>query len=338
MGLFILNHTSVLPESFQKRELLKTPQASYCWGYLTLDRDSKFYPSRSDERVMRTDVIASIIAINTLIEDLDLKPGIENYNLFVSNGSFVEDNQKSFERITNAYRALQPQMNIEEKQSKIYKSIPPLLALETLTNSTMSYIAQYTGFKSHNFTIGNTSISGVHLLNEAKKNLCNNPTSFLISSNCSGDQSYLSNSSLFSNRENWKESMAVGCLIVKNTESKPKEAIAQITKIITSNKVPSLEENKIRMNWRYLIPDNKANYLIFSGAFTKDQYLQDLQYCNQICKKSFSYYPEYGNLGASNIILSVIKAIQLINKDHQIIDVLDRDVFGRESLIRIERC
>jgi len=202
----------------------------------------------------------------------------------------------------------------------------------------MSYIAQYTGFKSHNFTIGNTSISGVHLLNEAKKNLCNNPTSFLISSNCSGDQSYLSNSSLFSNRENWKESMAVGCLIVKNTESKPKEAIAQITKIITSNKVPSLEENKIRMNWRYLIPDNKANYLIFSGAFTKDQYLQDLQYCNQICKKSFSYYPEYGNLGASNIILSVIKAIQLINKDHQIIDVLDRDVFGRESLIRIERC
>ena len=79
-------------------------------------------------------------------------------------------------------------MSNEHKIRKIYRSCPPLIALETLTNSTMSYVAQYSGLKFHNATFGNTSQSFYMAINEAvmmlnKKNI---NRAIVGATNCSG--------------------------------------------------------------------------------------------------------------------------------------------------------
>jgi hypothetical protein len=43
-------------------------------------------------------------------------------------------------------------------------------------------------------------------------------------------------------------------------------------------------------------------------------------------------------MGPSNIFFGIIKAIEFIQEGSAIIDIVDRDVFGRESIIRVEKC
>jgi hypothetical protein len=38
------------------------------------------------------------------------------------------------------------------------------------------------------------------------------------------------------------------------------------------------------------------------------------------------------------VFFGIIKALEFIKKGSNIIDVIDRDVFGRESIIRVEKC
>ena len=53
---------------------------------------------------------------------------------------------------------------------------------------------------------------------------------------------------------------------------------------------------------------------------------------------SLSIFGKYGFLGVSNLTFGIIQGIKHIENGFKIIDVLDRDIYGRESLIRIESC
>ena len=76
-------------------------------------------------------------------------------------------------KISNEIKKFTKETTDEEKVKKIYRASPPLVALETLTNSTMSFIAQYAGFKNENTTFGNTSISAYYAIKQALNALKN---------------------------------------------------------------------------------------------------------------------------------------------------------------------
>ncbi len=60
-------------------------------------------------------------------------------------------------------------------------------------------------------------------------------------------------------------------------------------------------------------------------------------YFQNYYKKSFSFFPAHGSFGAANIIMSVIKAIELIGQGVEQIDVFDRDPYGRICYLRLEK-
>ena len=77
-------------------EILKTKKISEInnisvkIGKLSLDRDSDFFPSRSDQKVMRDDVKMSIVTAQELLNKYNFSQKIlSNIPLFVSNGSFL---------------------------------------------------------------------------------------------------------------------------------------------------------------------------------------------------------------------------------------------------------
>ena len=43
-------------------------------------------------------------------------------------------------------------------------------------------------------------------------------------------------------------------------------------------------------------------------------------------------------MGAASIPMGIAKATEFLKQDCNVIDVVDRDIYGRESLIRIEKC
>lgn len=336
MNLYIKGYKFNAPVTFQERNMSQIKQQSYTAGNLCIELDESKHANRSDEKIMRQDVKGSILVINQMIEASDLPDNIENVPLYVANGAFVENTDKHLKRIVDVYKTIEKDTSEADKIRKIFRASPPLVALETLTNSSMSFIAQYTGIKGNNATFGNTSIAALHVLQEAKIALLDSPLVIVNSSNCGGDYSYLTNSSVLGYDEQWKESAGVACLLLSKEQDG--ESLAKITILRNSFKVPDLETKTIERNWSELIPDNKTDVLIFSGAYSESTYESDKIYCEKLNPKVFSWFKTYGNMGPSNVLFGIIKAIDFIAEGSQIIDVLDRDIFGRESLIRVERC
>ena len=202
----------------------------------------------------------------------------------------------------------------------------------------MSFIAQYTGIKSNNTTFGNTSYSAINALQEAKLALLNSPCAIVNSSNCGGDYSFLTNSSVVGHSNGWRESAGVACLLLESEASGSSKPIAKITHLKSSFAVPNLEIQKIERNWSNLLKDNDADAIVCSGAYSELENRKDIAYCKEFNNNIHSHFNEMGNMGPSNVFFGIIKAIKLIEGNCKIVDVLDRDIFGRESVIRIEKC
>lgn len=337
MDMYIKGYKFNEPVAFRKQSMSRMKKQSYVAGDLIINPDVPNYPSRSDEKIMRQDVKGSILIINELIESLALK-NFENLPLYVANGAFVENIEKHLNRIVTVFRSVEKDASEADKIRKVYRAVPPLLALETLTNSTMSFIAQYTGIKGNNATFGNTSISALHALQEARIALLNSSLAVVNSSNCGGDYSYLTNSSVLGHVNEWKESTGVACLLLGNADSYEETSLAKITELRNSFKVPHLETKGIERNWSEILIDKNADAIICSGAYSESENKADEFYCKKFNDNVFSYFNSLGNMGPSNVFFGVIKAVNLIEQECEIVDVLDRDVFGRESVIRVEKC
>lgn len=341
MTLYVSAYNACLPSDFLLEEVSKLKKTAFIHGSLHLDRDSEFFPGRSDEKIMRSDVKMAIVAMRSMLSEMALSTDtIEKSSLFVANGAFIEDTRKYLDRTLEVYKSSPKDIPLDKRLKDFYRVSPPLLALETLTNLTMSFIAQYIGLRGNNTTYGNTSISAFYCLQDAmfdlKNDKCEN--AFVCASNCSGNYSFLMNSTISENGINWKESAGVGCLALKYARNPPENARCKITHMNLVKKAPSLTTQLVEHNWKSILPEEESDLIIFSGAFTDDQYAKDLKYIESIHSNSYSLFLEYGNLGPANILLGIIHGIQTFETGNKVIDIVDRDIYGRESHVRIEAC
>jgi len=335
MEIFIVDSSHTSSNSFEEKRVTSLIPQSFLSGRIINDKDSEFYPNRGDEKIMRSETIAALILVNQLIQKYKSKLSLDETGLFVASGVFIENLEKHLGHIVKFINTIKESSNEKEKYRKIYFASPPLLALQTLTNSTMSFIAQYSGIKGNNATYGNTSLSGFHAIEEAcDEAYYNNREALACASNCAGEYSFLVHSPFFNSSKNWKESAAAGALLLSSKiifDSKYK-----ITALKYSTNNDYLNSNHIERNWKKLLPDLNADALIFSGAFTEEINLNDLLYCKKLNPNSISIFDTLGNMGPANLFASINKGIELLKSGLKKIDIVDSDVFGRESLIRIE--
>lgn len=329
MDIRITRFNSILPANFRLIQASAEQNLSFLSGELATDRSSPFFPERSDEKIMREDVKAAVIAVQEMMQDYP-ESLLEETDLYVANGVFIEDTGKQLQRVIDIYRQVEENFPEEEKVRRLYQATPPLLALQTLTNSSMSFISQYAGIKGNNTTFGNTSQSAFHAIQKAAFALQSGSERVLVcASNCAGAVSFLTFQSFFEEKENWKESAAAACLFFES-DAKAK-SLCRITGMKTNNR-PQNSDLFSEFS------SDDINTIIFSGAFTEAAYQKDLTRFNSTGKKLFSCFPEYGNLGSANLIMSIIKGIELLQSDPESkIAIVDRDPYGRESYIRMEQ-
>ncbi len=338
---YIIAYTETFPTVFKNKAVSALKQTSFKAGFVVPDKASPFMPKRSDLKIMRDDIAVSIIDIKSKIQALNLSQSdISNMGLFMSNGAFLDQPEKHLDRMPEIFKLFNNEMTEEGKKALIYKKTPPLLALETLTNSSMSFVAQYTGIKGQNTTFGNTSISAVYAIKQSLIELQKSPENLVLcgGANCGDTYSFLSNSPMFNHIDNWKESAGVGNVFFKANPTSKDNVLAKVSQVIINSKLPQLDTQEIKRDWATILPENKADLLIFSGAFTPKEHQLDKAYCESLNPQTFSFFEEYGNMGPANIVLGLIKGIKSLSDEVKTVDVIDRDVYGRESLIRVEKC
>ncbi len=337
MSVYIEAYQHHLASHFETKTVSEKKGTSMTFGSLQIDTSSTFYPNRSDLKIMREDATASVICVRQLVQRLSLSTADKaEIPVFVANGAFVDKPERYLRRLPEVYSGKNEGASAEQTMTEIYQRVPPLLALETLTNSSMSYLAQYVGLKGHNATFGNTSAAGYYALKSAC-DISENPSirSLVCASDCSDLYSYLANSPLVDDTRGWKESAAVGVLSITQSAEK---AVAKISRFAHDHRIPDFLQNTVLQNWNELLPAENSQLIVFSGAFTPSQYEKDKNYLGKRGIPTYSHFPLFGNSGPANLILGIIYGLEKLSASVSVIDILDRDVYGRETAVRIERC
>lgn len=337
---YILDHNSFVCGNFEDEKISELNNISVKIGKLSLDRDSDFFPSRSDQKVMRDDVKMSIVTAQELLNKYNFSQKIlSNIPLFVSNGSFFGNFEKHLSRVLKVFKDASLDGSRIEIYKKIYRASPPLLAIETLTNSNMSFIAQYTGLKGNNATFGNTSISTYYALKQGLNEIKNRGNyCWVSSSNGANIYSHIMNRSTSEVELTGFENTGGGHIILSRKNNSDKKAMCRISKMTNSKKVPNLYDKTIKRTWIELLKSSKSELIVFSGAIDHGVNDKDKQYLKALNIPTISIFEKYGYLGVSNLIFGIIEGLKHIKNGIKSIDVIDRDVYGRESLITIELC
>jgi len=336
MEIYIKGYNLQLPDRFEQ-EIISTIHNATCYfGNLSNPINSPYYPARSDAKIMRDDVISSVIIVSEMLEKHNIVDARTKIPLIVANGVFMVYGEKYMNLVSKiAENISTEENNIDMVINEGFRFTPPLMALETLTNATMSFIAQYTGLKSHNTTFGNSSIASFYALQESEYLSLSQIPIVLVSSNNASVFSFSTNSSALGYGEGWKESSASACLLVAGEKS---GALAKITQLKSGTEIPNLYKTEITRNWKQLLPDSSADLLLFSGAYDEKTYQEDLEYCQTINQNAESLFNKYGNMGSSNLFVSIIYAIEKLSDQVRVIDIVDRDIYNRESFVRVEVC
>lgn len=334
MKAFILGCNEALPSKFTKVYPTQLKPLSFDSGELELDLNDSFFPVRSDQKIMRTETKQAVISTQQLLANYKGELDAESTGLFVASGAFVEHLEKHIGHLLRVFENIKDSETETDKLRNIFRASPPLLALQTLTNSTMSFVAQYTNVKGNNATFGTSSLGGFHALKEAcYESMMYGNSALVVAANVGGEYSFMSNSSLRVDTGGWKEGAAVGSVLIGNSQE---NAIASITACESSSEVTGMGSKQIERNWKTLISDNKSDAIIFSGAFTANENKEDQEYLKDFHPNSLGSFEQVGNLGPVNILHGINKGVELLKQGAQVVDIIDRDIYNRESWVRIE--
>ena len=302
-------------------------------GVLEISKEEEFYPPKSEQKIMRLDVIASTICAQKLVQEAKIKPEkIEDIDLYIANGAFVEDmfnpESKLFKRFKKAFEEKDP----KNRQQKFFRASPPLLALNTLTNATESYIAQFTGIAGKNTTFGNTSTSGFYAFQEAVNQISSGNSQIAIvgASNLSNVTSFLTHFDYLENTE-WIESPGAVILLLESEQSAKKnnrKILAKISNSYHSKNIPVLfdENRKYELD---IEPLSKT--VIYSDTFSQNVEEKYVKW-----NKSFTLDDKFGNTGSASLLLNIASALTIVDEDESV-DCIDTDQFNRSTFVQITK-
>lgn len=308
--------------------------------------NSPYYPSRSNEKVMRSEVVAATVCAKELIENENVQSDLlADIPLYISTGVFLEKQEGDLDWMTKAFTILVESKTQEEKNKKLNQLLPPLLALRTLTNSAESFVAQSTGLAGNNTTFGNTSQSAYAAIKEACRTIQDGESEMAVvgGTNRGGVSSFFLHKSFSSvNSSAWKECTAVSFFLLeseKNLKARNKKALCEIVGLESSTHVPSIfGTNKKKIGEVFSSNGKQPDLCVIGGAFREREYLQDKLDAEKNWATVFSLFPLFGNLGSAGLFLNIAAALFHFNeKNSTEADCIDKDVYNRFSKITLKK-
>jgi hypothetical protein len=313
------------------------------FGKLKLDQEMEYFPQRQDAKVMRRDVLAATICARELIDRIRIAPEqIPEIPLYISSGAFVENLFNQPGRLSETFSKALEITDHTILKEMVYKAIPPLLALNTLTNAASSYVAQYSKIAGRNCTYGNTSAGSGYAIHSAFSEISVRDCKMAVAgaTNIGDIYSYLSFNQFSGLSDLWRESTGSALLLFSNRKSAEETSINPISIIEFikfSKNVPVLMSRTDFDNTYFEELLSEGHPIVFSGAYTTASYKMQLDLFSSFSSECYSWFPLLGNMGAVNNIINILTSIVLIkNSNTGKVISIDKDPYGRETLILIK--
>ncbi len=305
---------------------------------IEINEEDPHFPERHDLKAMRLDVLLATICIQNLVKRyFDDNEELTQTDLYVANGVFLETLFNTTSRIANAFKKAMDLEDRTERQGKLYKLFPPLMALNTLTTATESFVSQYTGFTGGNATLGSTSMSGFYALQEACTAIRSGETSKAVvgGSSRAGIFSYISYNQFENHEGLWRESPGTVFLLLLTLESdkqNKRTPFSELSTLENGGELPSLLSIPTIQKTAYIPQSDLA---ILSGGFFEGTHLKYVEQYNTDWPEIISTHHLFGSLGAVSVLVNIALGLTTA-KNHDSIDCIDIDPYGRSSRITVK--
>jgi len=331
-------------KNFLKKQVkLADPNRHAEFGELEFAHDIAHFPQRQDAKIMRQDVLAASICAGELMEKMGFpEDTVQDIPLYLSSGVFIENIFGQSDKTTEIFKKALTLTDRSKMREMLFKAVPPLLALNTLTNASSSYVAQYSNIAGRNTTLGNTSVSGAQSLALACSDITNGLSDVAVAGASSRGElfSFLTFSQFTDDQSSWRESAGACLLALSDKDFFEKQnslPICRIESIDFSRNVPSLMAKTVIDDISFIHELKDFPFVVFSGAFTLDSFRQQETFFKSICSgKTFSWFPVLGNTGPVNSLLALLTCTVFMRK-YKISSAVcvDIDPYNRQSLIKI---
>jgi hypothetical protein len=308
---------------------------------IPMDRASPFYPSRSNEKIMRKEVIAAAVNVCELLAEAGLPGGLRvDVPLFVASGVTLERQVGDVDWFAKAFEAVRASAGGAERNRRLSHVTPPLLALRTLTNATSSFIAEQTGVTGNNTTFGNTSQAGFHALREGFDAVASRavPMALVGGASRGGIASYLTFRNFFEDPADWRESIATAFLLLESGTSlgvRAGKALCEVVELAGTTRPPALVNAAPDTPFEeFASRGATASLAVYSGAFCGREERKLRAAAAAAWPRAESLFESLGNGGAANLFLGIAVGASLLG-GAGVADCLDRDPYGRDSFVRL---
>lgn len=308
--------------------------------HLNLDQNSQYYPGRKDVKVMREDVIAATICAQEILDQADVPMTARSHiPLYMSSSVCLDELLSNINDISLAYVSKDFPVNLAEKHKRVEKATPPLFVLNALTNGAESFVSQYSGVKGDNTVFGNTSHASFDCLIEGVRAIHSGSDMALIgSSNGAGLLAALTFDNLRQGpTAKWKLSNGAAFILLESEESVMKRKrvpLAELVNLKKGTSVPRLftiEENP----YKDIDPQSKS--VFYSGGLGEGDFLKETSEVSKRWEKYYSPYSLFGHLGVVSPLLNLVGGCLKLKAGISNIDCLNRDPYGRESLVHLRQ-
>ena len=155
-------------------------------------------------------------------------------------------------------------------------------------------------------------------------------------SNGGGKLSLVARAGLEKSLGTYRESPVASFFMLEtNPDTHP---LAEITFCGQSRNVPSTVANSNLVECYSELVSDKFENAIFSGGSSIEQYEAESKAIGTRWTKRHSLFPQLGTLGAASVAGNIFESLNLIkNQSLDSVDCLNRDVYGRESMISVRR-
>ena len=282
---------------------------------------------------MREDVLAATLCIQELIEDAKItKKDSQDTALYIANGAFIGNLFDKDSRLVKYFQKALAEKDSKIRRQKIFKVIPPLMALYTLTNGAESYTAQFSGISGLNATFGTSSINGFYALQEGVEKILSGEVKMAVvgASNVADFSSFMLQRKFVSENRAKQTSGAIFLLLEKeeNAVKNNRKILGKIVNLKHTKQVPSLfPENNKNDDLEFLPVSNTLIYSDFTLT-TKETYKK--------WKNIYTLDNKFGHTGSLSVFLNIAVALSLLN-DENSVDCIDTDYFGRSSYVQISK-
>jgi hypothetical protein len=307
---------------------------------ICVDRDSPFYPSRSNEKIMRKEVIAAAVNVCELLTEAGLPGEVRaEVPLFVASGVTMERQIGDLDWFAKAFEAVRGSAGADRNR-RLSHVTPPLLALRTLTNATSSFIAEQAGVRGHNTTFGNTSQAGFHALREGCVAVASGSVPMAIAGGASrgGIASYLTFRNFHEDPADWRESIATAFLLLESGTSlaaRGAKPVCEVVELAGTARPPALLKAAPGAPFEeFAARSAAADLALYSGAFCGGDHRTLRAAAVAAWPRAESLFESLGNGGAANLFLSILVGAALLD-GAGLADCLDRDPYGRDSFVRL---